>query len=330
MTDRARPRVGLVLGAGGYAGQAFHAGTLAAIAEATGWDPRDAAIIVGTSAGSATGAALRAGLSAHDLYQRATNGPLSPEGMAITGGHEPVAHGPAPRRRRPLRTLRPSALGLLRSGVTNPATMSVGMLAAALLPEGARDTDFIEDHTSRLLRGRWPARPYWVCAVRADTGELTVFGRRQAPVTTPGRAVAASCSVPGFFASVTIGEHRYLDGGVRSSTNADVLAGLDLDLVIVSAPMARSRRARRRTLDGPVRELTRTQIGREIGPLRAAGTPVVTCLPTDADLDVMAGRALDPSCRVDVACNARESTRARLARADFREDLALIGHAPAP
>ena len=33
-------RVGLVLGAGGVAGGAFHAGVLAALAEATGWDPR--------------------------------------------------------------------------------------------------------------------------------------------------------------------------------------------------------------------------------------------------------------------------------------------------
>ena len=45
-------RVGLVLGAGGATGHAFHAGVLSALAEETGWDPRAADIIVGTSAGS--------------------------------------------------------------------------------------------------------------------------------------------------------------------------------------------------------------------------------------------------------------------------------------
>jgi len=48
-------KVGLVLGAGGIAGGAFHAGVLAALEEATGWDPRRAALVVGTSAGSIAG-----------------------------------------------------------------------------------------------------------------------------------------------------------------------------------------------------------------------------------------------------------------------------------
>ena len=55
--------VGLVLGAGGVVGGAYHAGALAALAETAGWDARDAEVIVGTSAGSIAAAALRAGLS---------------------------------------------------------------------------------------------------------------------------------------------------------------------------------------------------------------------------------------------------------------------------
>jgi len=46
------PRIGLVLGAGGIVGHAFHAGVLGALAEVTGWDPRAAEVVVGTSAGS--------------------------------------------------------------------------------------------------------------------------------------------------------------------------------------------------------------------------------------------------------------------------------------
>jgi len=35
------------------------------------------------------------------------------------------------------------------------------------------------------------------------------------------RAVASSCAVPGIFPPVTIDGHRYMDGGMRSLTNAD-------------------------------------------------------------------------------------------------------------
>jgi NTE family protein len=45
-------------------------------------------------------------------------------------------------------------------------------------------------------------------------------------------AVAASCAVPGVWPPVTIGGRRYIDGGVRSSTNADLAAGCDRVLVI--------------------------------------------------------------------------------------------------
>jgi len=48
-----------VLGAGGIAGFSFHVGALAALAELTGWDPRDADLIVGTSAGANAAASLR-------------------------------------------------------------------------------------------------------------------------------------------------------------------------------------------------------------------------------------------------------------------------------
>jgi hypothetical protein len=80
--------VGLVLGAGGVVGHAYHAGTLATIAEVTGWDPRRAAVIVGTSAGSGVGATLRAGLAAPDFAARITGEPLSAEGAALLKGME--------------------------------------------------------------------------------------------------------------------------------------------------------------------------------------------------------------------------------------------------
>ncbi|MGH8986820.1 MAG: patatin-like phospholipase family protein, partial [Acidimicrobiia bacterium] len=95
------PRIGLVLGAGGAVGHGFHAGVLAELADATGWDPRAAEIVVGTSAGSVVGALLRAGLSAADLAARATGAPLSPEGARLAAR----AGGPASVPSRPPRRL---------------------------------------------------------------------------------------------------------------------------------------------------------------------------------------------------------------------------------
>ena len=45
-------------------------------------------------------------------------------------------------------------------------------------------------------------------------------------------AVAASCAVPCVWPPVTIGGHRYMDGGVRSGTNADLAVGHDVVVVI--------------------------------------------------------------------------------------------------
>ncbi len=51
-------------------------------------------------------------------------------------------------------------------------------------------------------------------------------------------AVAASCAVPGVYPPIPIGDRTYIDGGFRSSTNADLARGCAK--IIVLAPMARA------------------------------------------------------------------------------------------
>src|SRR5437868_2709839 len=63
----AGPRVALVLGGGGAMGAAYHAGALTALEQDLGWDAREAAVIVGTSAGSLVGALLRMDVPSSDL-----------------------------------------------------------------------------------------------------------------------------------------------------------------------------------------------------------------------------------------------------------------------
>src|SRR6059058_1589607 len=70
-------RVGLVLGAGGVVGQAYHAGVLAVLEHDCGFDAREADMIVGTSAGSVTGTLLRLGVSSGDLAAWTVKAPLT-------------------------------------------------------------------------------------------------------------------------------------------------------------------------------------------------------------------------------------------------------------
>jgi NTE family protein len=83
---------------------------------------------------------------------------------------------------------------------------------------------------SRLPETSWPDRTLLLSAVEAGTGAFTVFTRESGASLL--HAVAASCAVPGVWPPVTIGGLRYIDGGVRSGTNADLATGCDRVLVI--------------------------------------------------------------------------------------------------
>jgi len=69
-----RPRVGLVLGAGGVLGGAWLTGALDAIASESGWDPGSADYIVGTSAGSMIGALVACGVPPWLMVARSAGG----------------------------------------------------------------------------------------------------------------------------------------------------------------------------------------------------------------------------------------------------------------
>ena len=143
----------------------------------------------------------------------------------------------------------------------------------------------------------WPDAPLWINAVELDTGRRVTFGRDIAHAPDVADAVAASCAIPAFFAPVVIDGVRYVDGGVHSPTNADLVAGLGLDLVIVSSPMSVAAAGFRMAPDQPARRLARYALGREVARVRRSGTPVLTFQPTDTDLAVMGLNAMEESRR---------------------------------
>lgn len=325
-----RPRVGVVLGAGGVLGHAFHAGVLAAIAEVTGFDAKDADRLVGTSAGSVVAALLAGGMPAADLAAAALGRPVSAEGrrLAARRGTGASSTPPEPEDVGGGR-FRPAAPALLARMATRPWRHRPGVLAAAALPAGRTAIPDVAAWIGGVVGDRWPER-LRVVAVRLGDGERVVFGAAGAPAADPVRAVSASCAIPAYYAPVTIAGERYLDGGVHSPTNADVLVappdGATFDLVVVVSPMSVAPPDRRLTADLPARLYFARQLARERRRLRRAGVPVLVFAPGREDRVAMGVSPMAASRRDEVTRQAYDSTRRRLA--DLAGDPRLAKFAP--
>lgn len=318
----AAPRVGLVLGAGGVVGGAYHAGVLAALAEFGGWDARSAQLVVGTSAGSLTGAFLRAGFPPRDLAARARGDALSSEGARVLERMGPIPETPAFDFGGAARGL--AAPRALDWTSLRPWRVRPGAVMAAMLPPGSTPSDPIRRFIDPIYGGGWASEPLWICAVSLRSAQRVVFGRADAPGASIGQAVAGSCAIPGFFEPVPIGGDEYVDGGAHSPTNLDVVRREALDLVIVSSPMSTAAQSWRLSPDLAFRRWCRTRLASEAGAVRRRGIPVVTFQPNVADQKAMGLNAMDPERRQSVVLQVMESTRRRLERADVRRRLAAI------
>jgi NTE family protein len=201
MNDRA-----LVLGGGGVAGIAWMTGLLFGLSEQS-VDLRDAELILGTSAGSAVAAQLGCPISLEELYRRQVDPAL--QTREIT---------PDPRLlQQLLEAFPPIAAPCDRAELIR----KVGQwaLQAPTVMEAARRSVVAD----RLPTHAWPDRLLRITAVDTETGETRIFDRLSG--TDLVDAVAASCAVPGVWPPVTIDGRRYMDGGVRSSDNADLAQG---------------------------------------------------------------------------------------------------------
>ena len=312
MSAAPTPRTAVVLAAGGLVGQAFHLGVLSALQEVAGFDARRAQTLVGTSAGSLVAAGLAGGLSAADLRAELLGEPLSAEGRRIRGTRPTTLRMPEPAPTPQLRR-GPLAPQALLSAARRPWTARPGAVASSLLPAGRMRTDMIARSLERLHGGAWPQRDLRICAVRAADARRVVFGSRGAPRTDVGSAVAASCAIPSYFSPVHIAGKAYVDGGVHSPSNADVVAGDRPDLVVVLSPMSLGRgTARRPRADLALRMAVRRYLSQEVRTLRRRGAQVVVLQPGPQDLPVMGLNPMQHSRMEDVLRVAADSTRARL------------------
>ena len=207
------PGRALVLGSGGITGMAWEVGLLAGLA-ARGLDLAGADLVVGTSAGALAGAQVTSGTGLAELYQAQ----ITPDGVDVIAG---MSRGLIIRY----------ALAYVLPGTPTRARIRMGRLALASpeLPEAERR----EVIGAWLPRHEWPARKLLITAVDVASGKFAAFGRSSG--ATLIEAVSASCAVPGVWPPVRINGRQWMDGGMRSATNADLAA--DYARIVVLAPI---------------------------------------------------------------------------------------------
>lgn len=306
-------RWGLVLGAGGVLGAAWTIGALSALQREHGLDPRDAEVLVGTSAGSVLSAALGCGVSVEQLVDH-QRGVVPADGRPVfdfdpdrdSGGALP----PLPRPGIG------SARGVVRTAL-RPHRVTPMTAVAAVLPQGRGSLEPVGRLVDAVCpSGAWAGHPAtWIVTTDVDSGRRVVFGRDGAPHASLRQAVMASCSIPGWYAPVRIGNRRYVDGGTCSPTSVDVVRPLGLDRVYVLSPMTSTAYDTPSTVAGRLerrfRRISTKRVLREVKKVAAAGTEVVFLGPTAEDLDVIGANMMDPRRRVDVLeTSVRTSTAA--------------------
>ena len=256
---RMAPTRALVLGGGGVTGVAWEIGIAAALAEA-GADLDQADLVVGTSAGSVVGALLRSGTPVESLYRAQLAPPV----------------GEIAARMGPGMTIRLLAANLFPGSERN-ARKRIGR--AALRARTVGEEERLAAIRSRLPSLEWPAARLLITSVDAESGEAVVFDRNGSASLL--EAVSASCAVPMVWPPVTIGGHRYIDGGMRSVANADLATGCER--VLVLAPLTFALRPGQR-------------ISRQLAALgEGVRSQVVT--PDPAALRAIGPTLLDPSRR---------------------------------
>jgi NTE family protein len=258
----------LVLGGGGVTGVAWELGILAGLAEA-GLDPAAADLYVGTSAGSVVAVQVTSGIPIEELYQRQ---------LAPPDGEISARIGAA--------LFAKAGWAMLRARQGEAFRKRIG--AVALKARTLTEAERREVIAGRLGGLAWPDQRLLITACDAYTGAFKVFDADSGVSLVD--AVGASCAVPGVWPPVTIGDTRYIDGGMRSSTNADLAEGCER--VVVIAPVTFG--------GGPV--------GRLADEARLLGrtAKVVTVTPDKPARNAIGRNVLDPAFRAASARAGRE------------------------
>ena len=221
----------LVLSGGGPVGIAWQTGLVAGLAT-KGVDLGEADFILGTSAGSAVGAQLALGRDLGEVLERYRSRAEAPTEAAVESSAGRAA-GTAATPGRMQDLMRVMAESAAFEGPPEEGRARIGRFA--LEADTGPEERFVAGFS--YLAGEAIPDGYACTAIDAESGGLKLWDATTgAPLD---RAVASSCAVPGVFPPITIDGRRYIDGGMRSGTNADLAAGHDLVLVVTLLPGGR-------------------------------------------------------------------------------------------
>jgi NTE family protein len=314
-------RVGLVLGAGGVVGASWLIGALEALEAETGWRAADAERIVGTSAGAVIGALAASGIAPE--YMSAYAGGRTLEGFAEAESRADQLGGrligSEYRLQRALPPIGPGSWRLALNTLLHVRRHTPATVLAGWLPRGFISTRPIHALIDSFVPGVWPDHPgYWTVAADYRSGRRVAFGRKDAPPAAVADAVAASCAIPGFYHPVKIGGRRYVDGGICSTSNLDLLCGAGLDLVVCLNPMSSvapvGGGSPADRFAGLMRAAAGRRLGHEARKLREDGAEVLILQPGRDDCALMGLNLMSGSRRVHVMEQARKSTARELHR----------------
>jgi len=289
----------LVLGGGGPVGIAWECGLIAGFARA-GVDLGRADFTLGTSAGSFVGARLALGAEAASLAD-----PILAEGERAASA--PRARG-AERRPADL-TFLMQKMAEAQGSLRNPAEVRAEIGQWALAADTMGEDDFIASFGrsfASLPADCWPERGYACTAVDAESGAFQLWTKESGVGVT--RAVASSCSVPGVYPPVSIEGRRYIDGGMRSGTNADLATGHDLVVLVAVRTAAAAA--------GGAAERIAARLDEEIRTLKEGGSEVVVIGPDEASQQAFGANLMDfrrrpGAAKAGMAQGAAEAERLR-------------------
>lgn len=300
MTRRA-----LVIGCGGVAGGAWTIAMLNSLTKATGWDPRQADILMGTSSGSVIVSLLGGGIS----VERMMNNQRTGHSHTTAWDHDDSSGGALP----PLPgSLMPGAPQLLWQGLRGRVSAMTAL--SGLLPKGRLNIEPLTKLIDGLsTENAWVPHPAtWVVAVDDKTGERVAFGSPDAPRVAMRDAVCASCAIPGWAPPIEMAGRRYLDGGIASPISADLLANKGIDEVVIISPMASRQTDRPRSLPLRIERLMRKimtqRVTSEIRYLQDRGIRVLWLEPVPEDLASFGYNMMDPKRRKSVFDTALRTT----------------------
>ena len=254
----ARSRRALVLAGGGVSGIAWMLGVIDGLRRRN-LDLAGADLIVGTSAGACVGAAI------------------------ATGALEPAVA--RQRRAETSEIVVPfdagtyfATLTRLATDAPDPRTGLVRIANMGPLGPTVSEAERRAVIAARLPVHGWPRKRLLVTAVDAQEGELVTFDRESGVDLVD--AVTASCALPGVWPAATVDGRRYVDGGIRSPTNADLATGHDLVVILVPIQLTDAFRAR---------------LDRETDVLSPSDVHVIAA--DDASLAAIGPNAMDPARR---------------------------------